>query len=119
MGNNNDQEYFNTFGGNPVAMMVGLEVFDILKQERYLQHVADVGECFVDALWKLQSKINSWKGSKVYIGDVRGKGLFIGIEMVRNLKTKEPAGRETEQIVNRLAQEPYRLLLSIDGPHHN
>merc|ERR1712008_416108 len=67
----------------------------------------------------LQRRINARNESSVFIGDIRGKGLFVGIELVRDFKTKEPAGRETEQIVNRLAQEPYRLLLSIDGPHHN
>eukprot|EP01083_Nonionella_stella_P089269 249052_1 len=117
--NNFNQEYFNSFGGNPVAMMVGLNVLNIIKQNDYLQSCKVVGDYFMDLLRELQGRINGVQDRKVYIGDVRGKGLFIGIEMVRDVVSKSPAEHETEWIVNTLAQKPYCLLLSTDGPYEN
>ncbi len=117
--NNFDQEYFNTFGGNPVSMVVGLNVLNIIKKNKYLNHVKLVGDYFINLLIGLQNRVNRSKDRNVYIGDVRGKGLFIGIALVEDLKSKYPSTHKTEVIVNRLAQKPYFLLLSTDGPFEN
>eukprot|EP01084_Bolivina_argentea_P215751 366372_1 len=117
--NNFNQEYFNTFGGNPVSMIVGLNVLNIIKKNKYLKHVKLVGDYFINLLIQLQRKVNRSNDGNVYIGDIRGKGLFIGIELVKDLKHKYPATHKTEVIVNRLAQKPYCLLLSTDGPFEN
>ena len=116
--NNHNQEYFNTFGGNPVATLVGLNVLNIIEKNNYLKHVQIVGDYFMKLLVDLKQRVNNRNGN-VYIGDVRGKGLFIGIELVKDLDNKEPAEHETGMIVSRLAMKPYCLLLSTDGPYES
>jgi len=106
----NGMEYFNTFGGNPVSCAVGLAVLDVIEQEGLRQHSATVGAKLIDGLRGLADR-HSW------IGDVRGRGLFIGIELVRNRETLEPADREAAYLVERMKEE--YILLSVDGPLHN
>ena len=106
----NGMEYFNTFGGNPVSCAVGLAVLDIIRDERLQENARDTGAFFLAGLRELASRHPS-------IGDVRGLGLFIGIELVRDRETREPAPEETSQAVNRMKDGG--ILLSIDGPHHN
>jgi 4-aminobutyrate aminotransferase-like enzyme len=74
---NNGMEYFNTFGGNPVSMAAGLAVLDVIEKEEMQQHAKDTGEYLMDGLRKLMYK-------HPIIGDVRGHGLFIGAEMVKD-----------------------------------
>merc|ERR1712060_945487 len=68
---NNGLEYFNTFGGNPVCCAAGLAVLDVIRDERLQEHAADVGMHLVTSLQELAKR---WP----VIGDVRGRGLFIG-----------------------------------------
>jgi ethanolamine-phosphate phospho-lyase len=103
-------EFFNTFGGNPVSCAVGLAVLDVIEEERLRENAAKVGAHFVDRLRGLADR-HSW------IGDVRGRGLFIGVELVRDRDTLEPADREAAYVIERMKEE--RILLSVDGPSRN
>ncbi|MDX1417627.1 MAG: aminotransferase class III-fold pyridoxal phosphate-dependent enzyme, partial [Candidatus Promineifilaceae bacterium] len=106
----NGMEYFNTFGGNPVSCAVGLAVLDVIEEEGLQDHARQVGE-------QLQQHLRALMGRHPLIGDVRGLGLFIGIELVTNRQTKAPAAWEATYIVERMKEEG--ILLSIDGPLHN
>ncbi len=107
---NNGMEYFNTFGGNPVSMATGLAVLDVIQQEEMQQHAKEVGNYLMDGLKKLM-------GIYSIISDVRGHGLFIGAEMVKDRKTLEPAVEEIDWVVEKMKEKGY--LLSTDGPLHN
>jgi 4-aminobutyrate aminotransferase-like enzyme/Ser/Thr protein kinase RdoA (MazF antagonist) len=107
---NNGMEYFNTFGGNPVSCAVGMAVLDVVKKERLQENARLVGEKLIKGFINLQGKYP-------LIGDVRGLGLFIGIELVKNRETLEPAAEHADYIINRL--QDYNMLLSTDGPLHN
>ena len=84
----------NTFGGNPVACTAALAVIDIIKNERLLENASNQGNYIVKRLKEMQEKYS-------LIGDVRGKGLMIGLEIVRNRDTKEPGIKEAKEIVLR------------------
>jgi 4-aminobutyrate aminotransferase-like enzyme len=106
----NGMEYFNTFGGNPVSCAAGLAVLDVIRDEELQEHALEVGEYLQRGLRELQT-------SHSLIGDVRGQGLFIGVEFVRNRETLEPADSEAAQAVERMKDRG--ILLSTDGPFHN
>ena len=106
----NGMEYFNTFGGNPVSCAVGLAVLDVIRDEELQQNAHDVGAYLKERLIVLKS-------THPLIGDVRGQGLFIGIEFVRDRETLEPADREAVAVVERMKE--HGVLLSTDGPFHN
>jgi 4-aminobutyrate aminotransferase-like enzyme/aminoglycoside phosphotransferase (APT) family kinase protein len=103
-------EYFNTFGGNPVSCAVGLAVLDVIEQEGLQAQALEMGARMLDGLRELQTR-------HTLIGDVRGSGLFIGVELVRDRQTLGPAGREASQIINEMKAGGF--LLSTDGPFHN
>ncbi len=107
---NNGMEYFNTFGGNPVSMAAGLAVLDTIRNEEMQQHALITGNYLMKKLKSLMKKYP-------IIGDVRGHGLFIGVEMVKNRVTKKPAVPEIDLIVEMMKEKGY--LLSTDGPFHN
>ncbi|HRH51180.1 MAG TPA: aminotransferase class III-fold pyridoxal phosphate-dependent enzyme [Panacibacter sp.] len=107
---NNGLEYFNTFGGNPVSMAAGLAVLDVIETEKLQQHALETGNYLMDGLRMLMNKFS-------IIGDVRGHGLFIGAEMVRNRETLEPAVPEIDIVVEQMKGRGF--LLSTDGPLHN
>lgn len=107
---NNGLEYFNTFGGNPVSMVTGMAVLDVIQQEAMQQHAKAVGDYLMEGLKALMHKYP-------IISDVRGHGLFIGAEMVRDRTTKEPAVPEIDMVVEHIKSRGY--LLSTDGPLHN
>ena len=106
----NGMEFFSTFGGNPVSCAVGLAVLDVIRDEGLQAHALEVGARFRDGLTELMSR-------HAIVGDVRGAGLFIGVELVGDRQTREPATREADELVNRLRHRG--LLLSTDGPYHN
>jgi 4-aminobutyrate aminotransferase-like enzyme len=107
---NNGMEFFSTFGGNPVAMAAGLETFRVLTEERLQENARMVGDYWLDKLRGLRTRHE-------IIGDVRGAGLFLGVELVRNRGTLEPAADEASYVVNRLRERG--ILTGTDGPHHN
>ncbi|RME41206.1 MAG: aspartate aminotransferase family protein [Planctomycetota bacterium] len=83
--------HFNTFGGNPVSMIQALTTLDIIEREDLQRRALEVGGYLKGRLLDLQRK-HRW------IGDVRGQGLLLGVELVRDRKTKEPAGEETARV---------------------
>lgn len=89
--------YFNTFGGNEVSCAVGLAVLDVLKEERLLENASKVGNHVIAGMRGLQDK-------HAIIGDVRGRGLFFAVEMVKDRATKEPAPAATKAIVNAMRE---------------
>ncbi|WP_313958315.1 aspartate aminotransferase family protein [Pseudomonas citri] len=102
--------YFNTFGGNPVSCAAGLAVLDVIQEERLLEHVAQVGEYTLKGLIALQQRHE-------LIGDVRGSGLFFGIELVKDRNSKEPARDLSKQVVNLMKDRG--VLISRLGPNDN
>jgi 4-aminobutyrate aminotransferase-like enzyme/Ser/Thr protein kinase RdoA (MazF antagonist) len=104
----NGMEFFSTFGGNPVACAAGLAVLEVLEEEGLQENALRVGNYLLSALRGMDHEI---------IGDVRGSGLFLGIELVRDRTTLEPASAEASRIVNRLRERG--ILAGTDGPHHN
>ncbi len=83
--------HFNTFGGNPVSMIQGLTTLEILDSENLQQNALEVGSYFKRRLVDLQQ-------SQPLIGDVRGRGLMLGVELVRDRATKEPASNEADLV---------------------
>src|SRR5258707_2130340 len=106
----NGMEFFSTFGGNPVACAAGLAVLDVLRDENLQQNALTVGTQWIHDLRELQAK-------HPLIGDVRGLGLFLGIDLVTDRETRAPAPRQASYVVNRLREEG--ILTGTDGPHHN
>lgn len=106
----NGMEFFSTFGGNPVSCLVGATVLDVVLEERLQAHALETGNHLLAGLRPLKEK-------HVVVGDVRGSGLFLGVELVRDRRTLEPADSEAAYVVNRLRQEG--ILLGSDGPFHN
>ncbi len=107
---NNGLEYFNTFGGNPVSMATGLAVLKVIQDEEMQAHAKEVGNYLMAGLKRLMLK-------HPIIGDVRGHGLFIGAEMVKDRITKEPAIHEINIVVENMKENGF--LLSTDGPLNN
>ena len=106
----NGMEYFNSFGGNPVSCAVGQAVLEIIEEEELQKNALEVGQ----ALLKM---LNDLKRNHDLIGDVRGQGLFIGIELIKDMESLIPSAKATKQIVELMKED--RILLSVDGPDHN
>ncbi|ANM29435.1 hypothetical protein ABI59_07300 [Acidobacteria bacterium Mor1] len=106
----NGMEFFATFGGNPVSCAIGMAVLDVVDEEGLQQHALEVGSRFKRGLELIKEK-------HALIGDVRGEGLFLGIELVRDRKTLEPADTEAAELIERMKRRG--VLLSVDGPLHN
>jgi 4-aminobutyrate aminotransferase-like enzyme/Ser/Thr protein kinase RdoA (MazF antagonist) len=107
---NNGMEFFSTFGGNPVACAAGLAVLDVLEDEQLQKNALQVGSYLIARLKALQSK-------HALIGDVRGSGLFLGLDLVLDRATPAPAPNRASYVVNRLRERG--ILTGTDGPHHN
>jgi len=90
--------YFNTFGGTPVACAAALAVLDVIEQEDLQANALETGNYLLEGLRELAS-------STPLIGDIRGGGLFIGIDLVRDPTSREPASSETARAVNLLRQK--------------
>ncbi|XP_060000350.1 5-phosphohydroxy-L-lysine phospho-lyase isoform X4 [Lagenorhynchus albirostris] len=103
-------EYFNTFGGSPVSCAVGLAVLDVLEKEQLQAHAASVGSLLMELLGQQKAK-------HPILGDIRGVGLFIGVDLIKDEATRMPATEEADYVVSRL-KENY-ILLSTDGPGRN
>ena len=106
----NGMEFFSTFGGNTVSCAIGLAVLDVLQDEGLQEHARVVGERLLATLQALASR-------HALIGDVRGSGFFLGVELVRDHTTLEPAEREAAYVVERMREEG--ILIGTEGRHHN
>jgi 4-aminobutyrate aminotransferase-like enzyme/Ser/Thr protein kinase RdoA (MazF antagonist) len=106
----NGMEYFATFGGNPVSCAVGMAVLEVIESEGLQAHALALGNAWMDGLRSLQTKHR-------IIGDVRGLGLFNGIELVLDPDAREPAPKQAAYVVDRLRD--FGILTGTDGPHHN
>jgi len=84
--------HFNTFGGNPVVCAQGAAVLEVIEREQLQANAARIGN-------QILSGLESLKAKHSLIGDVRGKGLLLGIELVTNHATKEPATAESAQVL--------------------
>ncbi len=106
----NGMEYFNTFGGNPVSCAIGLAVLDVIRDERLQQRAQQVGA-------RIKSGLAGLMERHPIVGDVRGLGLFLGIELVLDRETRAPAAPQAAYVVERM--KDHGILLSTDGPDHN
>ena len=104
----NGMEYFNTFGGNPVSCAIATEVLKTVKSENLQKHALNVSEFLKTELKKLSKEFT-------IIGDVRGQGLFLGIELVD--ADMNPLPNQTDYLANRM--KAHGILMSVDGPDHN
>lgn len=104
----NGMEYFNTFGGNPVSCTIAAEVLRTVKNEALQQNALEVGNY-------LKSELKALQDQFPIIGDVRGQGLFLGIELVD--KNMNPLAEHTNYLANRM--KDHGILMSVDGPDHN
>ncbi|HEX6944151.1 MAG TPA: aminotransferase class III-fold pyridoxal phosphate-dependent enzyme [Gemmatimonadaceae bacterium] len=106
----NGMEYFNTFGGNAVSCVIGREVLDVIQREGLRENALATGDY-------LMTRLREVAGGHALIGDVRGNGLFVGVELVTNRDSRTPAGREAGYVANRMRE--LGALMSTDGPDHN
>ncbi len=106
----NGMEYFNTFGGNPVSCAIGQAVLNVVQKESLQSNAQEQGNY-------LKEKLEALKREFPIIGDVRGHGLFLGIELVSDIKTKIPAAEQCSYLANRMRTRG--ILMSTDGPDHN
>ena len=104
----NGMEFFSTFGGNNVSCAIGLKVLEVVQEENLQAHALKVGERLLTGLRDLQQ-------CHEIIGDVRGSGFFLGVELLRD--ALKPATAEATRIVNQMRE--HGILLGTDGPHHN
>jgi 4-aminobutyrate aminotransferase-like enzyme len=103
-------EWFSTFGGNPVSCAVGLAVLDVIEEEDLQRNALEVGAYLEESVTKLMAGHEA-------VGDVRGMGLFLGVELVADRDTKEPATELAGRVV---AQARDRgVLLGTDGKWDN
>ncbi len=105
-----EARYFNTFGGNPVAAAAANAVLDVIERDALMQNAHRVGRALRSALWELAQRHET-------IGDVRGAGLFIGVDLVTDRDSKTPHRVLTSTVVNALRER--RILLSASGPGGN
>lgn len=106
----NGMEFFSSFGGNPVSCAIGDAVLSVIEEENLQQNAASVGSHLTNLMIDLQSDYSC-------IGDVRGAGLFLGIDIVKDPISRSPDEQLARHIVNTLREK--NILTSIDGPHHN
>ncbi|CAN5173463.1 aminotransferase class III-fold pyridoxal phosphate-dependent enzyme [soil metagenome] len=101
-----EMPYFNTFGGNPVSMAAAAAVLDVIEHERLQANAATVGAA-------LRRELSAIAAHHPRVGDVRGAGLYIGVEMVTDPQTKAPDRAGARWLVNALRER--RVLLSVCG----
>lgn len=103
-------DFFSTYGGNPVTSAVALENINLLQDEGLVENSAKIGKFFRKGLDELQEKYS-------IIGDVRGLGLMIGIELVKDRSTKEPAVKKAKKVVSLLLKEG--IIIGLGGINTN
>jgi len=103
-------EFFSTFGGNPVACAAGLAVLEVIEREGLVEQARRVGTL-------LREGLESLAGDHAWIGDVRGAGLFLGVELVRDRVSQQPATHETRRVLEGMRERG--VLVGSEGPHRN
>lgn len=89
--------HFNTYGGNPISMTAGLATLEVIENDNIQENARVVGEHLI-------KRLNELKEKKPIIGDVRGMGLMLGIELVKDRTTKEPASAEAAEVLEKCRQ---------------
>ena len=102
--------YFNTFAGNPVSCAVGLAVLDVVQNENLRENARRVGA-------KLKQRLRELADRHAIIGDVRGQGLLVGVELVEDRETRAPASKAARWTINELCRR--RVLVGLTGPDRN
>ncbi len=102
--------YFNTFGGNPVSCAAAQAVLDVIRDEQLLERSRRIGTFLADGIRQLAERHE-------LIGDVRGAGLFLGVELVTDRAARTPAAEQTRQVVNGMRERG--VLISAAGPLEN
>lgn len=103
--------YFNTYGGNPVSCAVANAVMQVIDEEKLQENCLIVGKYMVNQATELMKDFE-------LIGDVRGMGLFFGVELVKDRKLRTPATEEAHFVVDRM-KNVHKILVSSDGPDDN
>lgn len=103
-------EFFSTFAGSPVACAAALAVLEVLEREGLRENARRIGA-------KLRAGCEGLAAHRRLIGDVRGAGLLLGVELVRDRETREPAPAQTRAVVEHLREAG--VLVGIDGPLRN
>jgi 4-aminobutyrate aminotransferase-like enzyme len=103
-------DLFSTFGGNPVACAAGMAVLDVIEAEDLVTNAQDVGDY-------LRNGIRAMIPRHALIGDVRGRGLMVGVELVLDRSSKEPASTEASRLLDLMRDEG--VLIGCSGPLKN
>lgn len=106
----NGMEFFSTFGGNPVSCAVGMAVLDVIEEEELQKRALEAGDYLKKGFETLAER-------HTLIGDVRGLGLFMGVELVTDREKLTPAADEARQVIEMVKEDG--VLLSVEGPFHN
>jgi 4-aminobutyrate aminotransferase-like enzyme/Ser/Thr protein kinase RdoA (MazF antagonist) len=106
----NGMEFFSTYGGNPVSSAIGLAVLDVLEEERLQDKAAVLGGTLKGSLASLAMRHE-------VVGDIRGRGLFLGLELVADRTSKRPSAAIARYVIDRMAERG--VLVGADGPGHN
>ncbi len=106
----NGMEFFSTFGGSTASCAAGLAVLEVVETEHLQAHARRVGERLLAGLRSLAARF-------AVVGDVRGSGFFIGVELVEDRTTQQPAAAAASRVVDRMRDDG--VLIGTDGPFHN
>jgi ethanolamine-phosphate phospho-lyase len=104
-------QYFNTYGGNPVSCAIANAVMTVIDEEKLQENCLTVGKYLIEKSRELMKDFE-------LIGDVRGMGLFFGIELVKDRKLRTAATEEANFVVDRM-KNIHKILVSSDGPDDN
>lgn len=107
---NNGMEFFSSFGGNPVSCAIGAAVLQVIEEEKLEQNAEKIGNYLIEEFKKLRKTNKN-------IGDIRGMGLSLGIEIVKEQYTREPDTEKAKELVEKLKENG--LLAGTDGPFDN
>lgn len=103
-------EYFSTFGGSNLSCRIGKEVLDIVDDENLMDNALQMGNFLIDGLHRLHDKYD-------IVGDVRGQGLFIGLDLVTDKVSRTPGADIADYVKNRMREN--RILMGTEGPADN
>ena len=103
-------EFFSTFGGSSASCAAGSAVLDVLEADKLQENAKEIGD-------RMRRTLNEMADHHAIIGDVRGFGLFLGVDLVRDRKQRSPATAQANYIKNRLREE--KILIGVEGPADN